>query len=256
MKITYEINPPKLVKGTFFDLERLNVDIDIMNSRALKVSNYVDGLHLTDSVLGIPRLSSIGAAGYLKKINNSLHLNCSIRVRDRNYNSLCQSVSDAILTGVDSLLILMGDKPAKVSGNSGLKPSTALSMLKQDQYSKHIKLNLSIPDSLDDKKLIESKIASRPNAFVTQSISSLDYLSKVVDLAKPNGIEVIACIMVPSIKNKFSSDMVGLNWSEYEKDPVDFILRVGKITNEILLTSPNSFDDGLELLKQLRPNTS
>ena len=51
MAIRYEINPPKISDNT----ERL----EILNSRIKQVSDVCDGIHLTDSVLGIERISPI-----------------------------------------------------------------------------------------------------------------------------------------------------------------------------------------------------
>src|ERR687887_2797017 len=134
MKIAYELNPPKIVKGERFDLAQLNEDMQVMAGRAGQLSGLVSGIHLTDSVLGIPRVSSVTAAGYIKGRVDAGKLSCSIRVRDRNFTSLCQAVSDAILIGVDSLLVLMGDDPADGPSDSGLRPSAAVKMLKKEGY--------------------------------------------------------------------------------------------------------------------------
>jgi hypothetical protein len=58
--------------------------------------------------------------------------------------------------------------------------------------------------------------------------------------------------MIPSEKNKVSAEMIGLDWKEYQNNPIDFIKNAGKIANEVLLTSPNSFRFGLQLLKELK----
>jgi hypothetical protein len=56
---------------------------------------------------------------------------------------------------------------------------------------------------------------------------------------------------VPGDKNKFSAETIGLDWKEYENNPVDFVRQAGKIADEVTLTSPGSFSVGLEFLKQL-----
>ncbi|HZA70729.1 MAG TPA: hypothetical protein VE548_13625, partial [Nitrososphaeraceae archaeon] len=117
MKISYELNPPKIMIGDsdYFDAMRLNQELQILLNRSSELVNLVNGIHLTDSVLGIPRVSSITAASYLMKNAadiKRLKLSCSVRTRDRNFTSFCQFVTDAILVGVESLLILKGDKPA------------------------------------------------------------------------------------------------------------------------------------------------
>jgi hypothetical protein len=58
--------------------------------------------------------------------------------------------------------------------------------------------------------------------------------------------------MLPSQKNKRSAELIGLNWQEYEKEPIEFIRNCGRIADEILLTSPNHFALATEILKELR----
>src|SRR5215211_7178192 len=85
MKVAYELNPPKIVKGEKFDLVQLKGNIQQMIDRASQLYGLVRAFHLTDSVLGIPRVSSIIAGSYIKRhINAEESLNYSIRVRDRN----------------------------------------------------------------------------------------------------------------------------------------------------------------------------
>jgi 5,10-methylenetetrahydrofolate reductase len=255
MKVAYELNPPKIATGERFDLMQLNGNIHAMVDRASQLSGLISGIHLTDSVLGITRMSSITAARYIKvHMDTEARLSCSIRVRDRNFTSLCQAVSDAILVGAESVLILMGDEPADRLGDSGLRPSTAVRMLKKEGYGLNIKLDLSFPAKVKDKSAqsIRNKLEVRPHSFVTQSISSLSDLGEVIDIAKPYGIKITAVVMVPSEKNRQSASLIGLDWSEYHSDPVDFVRQAAKMADRVLLTSPNSFGSGLELLQQLK----
>jgi 5,10-methylenetetrahydrofolate reductase len=255
IKIAYELNPPKIVKGERFDLGQLKGNIDQMLNRASQLRGLVPGIHLTDSVLGIPRLSSVTAARYIREyIDTEAKLSCSIRVRDRNFPSLCQAVSDAILIGAESVLLLMGDEPADKLGGSGLRPSMAVKMLKDYGYDSNIKLDLSFPAKVKNNsaKSIKNKLEANPHSLVTQSISSLSDLGEIADLARSHGIKVTAVVMVPSEKNRQSASLIGLDWSEYEANPVDFILQAAKIADRVLLTSPNSFALGLDLLLQLK----
>src|SRR5919108_880984 len=255
MNVAYELNPPKIVTGERFDLMQLNSNIHAMVERASQLSGLIGGIHLTDSVLGIPRMSSVSAARYIKgHIDAAARLSCSIRVRDRNFTSLCQTVSDAVLVGAESVLILMGDEPADRLGDSGLRPSAAVRMLKKEGYSLNIKLDLSFPAKIKDKSAqsIKNKLEVTPHSLVTQSISSLSDLGEIVDLAKPHGIKITAVVMVPSEKNRQSASLIGLDWSEYESNPVDFVRQAAKIADRVLLTSPNSFGSGLELLRQIK----
>jgi len=252
MKISYELNPPKLVKNEYFEISLLQKEIRNLIERAFSLNGLVDGIHLTDSVLGVPRLSSVTAASYIRNSGIALSLSCSLRVRDRNFTSIFQFVSDATLVGVKSLLVLLGDKPSKDSGDSKLVPSEIVKVLRSERYDTGVELNLTVPSKIRNISSIRKKIEAKPNALVTQSISSLSNLGEIVDVARPFGIGVVACIMTPSKKNEFSAEMIGLDWTEYQKEPVDFLKEAGKCANEILLTSPNSFKDGLELLKALK----
>jgi hypothetical protein len=289
----------------YFDAMRLNQELQILLNRSSELVNLVNGIHLTDSVLGIPRVSSITAASYIMKNAadiKRLKLSCSVRTRDRNFTSFCQFVTDAILVGVESLLILKGDKPAaaavdvdvaskdvaskdvaedddddhskkegrgereeeaigrrrrrtgQVQKSSGLKPTSILSFLNDKKYNNSIHLNLSVPSKISsyhNRSLLEKKIEARPYSWVTQLISSLSDLGEIVDIAKSFKIKVVACIMVPSDKNRRSADIIGLDWKEYEKNPVDFIKAASTLADEVLISSPNSFRTGIELLRSL-----
>lgn len=250
MKISYEMNPPKIVRNALFDLDSLKQDLDKFHKRVSRLVNLVDSIHLTDSVLGIPRISSISAAQDIRKSHNSVKLRCSIRVRDRNLSAIIQLVCDAIIVGVDGLLIVKGDKPERPSIDSGLKPSNVVKILNEQGFGDKIKLFLSVPCNPDLNK-IQQKIDAEPYGFITQSINSLGLLQEIVDNVKPHGIKVVPCVMVPSPKNKESANMIDLDWSNYEKEIEPFIRRSHDMCGEVLVTSPNSFDDGINLLNRL-----
>jgi 5,10-methylenetetrahydrofolate reductase len=252
MKLNFELNPPKIVKDEHFNVWNIREDVQQLVDRASKLAGFVNGIHLTDSVLGIPRISSVTAASFIiKSTPNHPALSCSVRTRDRNFTSICQFVSDAILLGVESLLLLMGDEPSDGPKDSGLKPSDALNMLRLERYNESINLDLTVPSAITSASSIRKKINAQPRAFVTQSISSLSDLDNIAHIAKSNNIKVVACIMIPGEKNKFSADTIGLDWKEYEKNAVDFVLQAGKIADEVTLTSPGSFKMGLEFINQL-----
>jgi 5,10-methylenetetrahydrofolate reductase len=252
MKVTFELNPPKIVKDQHFDLVPLNQEIQKFTKRASELVDLVDGIHLTDSVLGIPRISSVTAASFIKRDGNALNLSCSVRTRDRNYTSICQFVSDAILIGVKGLLVLMGDDSIDGSRDLGLKPTSVLKMLYYEKYNSVIDFYLTIPAKIKSASCIQKKIDAKPSAFVTQSIASLAELGEIVDVARSHKIPVVACIMVPSKNNQTSAEMIGLDWKEYQNNAVDFIREAGDLASEVLLTSPNSFQSALELLERLR----
>jgi 5,10-methylenetetrahydrofolate reductase len=192
-------------------------------------------------------------ASIIKKYNDRIKISCSVRTRDRNLTSMYQAISDSVLYNIESLLILLGDQPSNDLGTYDLlKPSKVVNLLNSQEFKKSIKLNLSIPNKIRNINTIQKKIDAKPYAFVTQSIESLKDLENIMDLLRPFDIKVIACIMLPSQKNKRSAELIGLNWQEYEKEPIEFIINCGKIADEVLLTSPNHFALATEILKELR----
>ena len=65
-------------------------------------------------------------------------------------------------------------------------------------------------------------------------------------------ISLIPCVMVPSLKNQKAANMIGLDWSSYENNFYEFIEQIRELgINEILLTSPNSFDEGINVLEKI-----
>ena len=253
MIISYELNPPKILPNNYFSYSDLSSNIENVKKKVMILDEYINCLHFTDSVLGIPRLSSITMASIIKKYNAKLKISCSVRTRDRNLISMYQTISDSILLNIESLLIILGDQPRNDLENQELlKPSKVVQQLNSQEFNRSIKLNLSIPNKIRNINTIKRKIDAKPNAFVTQSIESLTDLENIIDQVRPFDIKVVACIMVPSEKNKKSAELIGLNWKEYEKEPIEFIKNSGKIADEVLITSPNHFALATEILKELK----
>ena len=253
MIINYELNPPKILPKDYFNYSNLLEDIENVKKKVKAIQEYSNSIHFTDSVLGIPRLSSITMASIIKKYNDTIKISCSIRTRDRNLTTMYQTISESILYNIDSLLILLGDQPRNDLGaQNTLKPSKVVNLFNSQEFKKSIKLNLSIPNKIENIKTIQRKIDAKPYAFITQSIESLKDLDNIINIIRPFGIKVIACIMLPSQKNQRSAELIGLNWEEYEKEPIEFIRNCGRIADEVLLTSPNHFALAIEILKELK----
>jgi 5,10-methylenetetrahydrofolate reductase len=253
LKISYELNPPKILPNNYFSYSDLSSNIENVKKKVMILDEYINCLHFTDSVLGIPRLSSITMASIIKKYNAKMKISCSVRTRDRNLISMYQTISDSILLNIESLLIILGDQPKNDLENQELlKPSKVVQQLNSQEFNRSIKLNLSIPNKIRNINTIKRKIDAKPNAFVTQSIESLTDLENIIDQIRPFDIKVVACIMIPSEKNKKSAELIGLNWKEYEKEPIEFIKNSGKIADEVLITSPNHFALATEILKELK----
>ncbi|HVE37787.1 MAG TPA: methylenetetrahydrofolate reductase, partial [Nitrososphaeraceae archaeon] len=111
IKVIYEMNPPKVLYNNYFDSKNINKNIDLFLSRTKRISEFVDGVHITDNVLGIPRVSSLIIVSMLKKMGISKPISCTCRLYDKNLISVLQFVTDSIIAGVYSILILRGDEP-------------------------------------------------------------------------------------------------------------------------------------------------
>ena len=163
-----------------------------------------------------------------------------------------QFVTDSIIAGVYSILILRGDEP--VIGNKivEIPPTKIIKTLSEHNFNNFIKLDLSFPNKIENSAKVKNKLEARPRAFITQSISSKENLKAIVELSKPYNIDVIPCIMCPSKRNEVSAKNIGLDWSSYANEPEKFISDVSNLTNKVLLCSPNSFEEGLDLVKRLK----
>lgn len=299
MKIIYEINPPKIFYNhQMFYYSLLDKEISKFIQRTKDVLKYTDYIHITDSVLGIPRISSTQAVQILashnlkrkniddnfckseesqllvpsekrteiatnddkenrkntQKYEKNIKISCSIRNRDRNINSIIQIVTESIYLKITDLLFIMGDMPNYEDANNQKflsKPTETIKILNQSGFNKYINLNLSVSNRVTEEKKIEKKIKSKPYAMVTQTISSFNEINHLVEILKPHSIKLIPCIMVPSEKNLKAAKMIGLDWEEYSKDFYNFLFDVEKITDTILLTSPNDFQSGIDILKRV-----
>ena len=134
MTVRYEINPPKVsddgqnARNILF--ERINM-----------IDSVCNGIHLTDSVLGIPRVSPFEIAKKIRESNKDMKITCSLRVRDRNLNELKKIVEESIGT-VDGILVLMGDKSDKSTNKEELIPSQVVKALNEDGFGKKTELFL------------------------------------------------------------------------------------------------------------------
>jgi 5,10-methylenetetrahydrofolate reductase len=258
MNVIYEINPPKILHDSVININTINQEIEKFLSRTQILTKHTDFIHITDSVLGIPRISSVHAAAliteYLK--NDQLKISCSVRTRDRNINSLIQFATQSVYLKIKDLLFIMGDKPQlnnKTPVDYPLsKPTDVIKTLNSLGYSDLINLNLSIPNRIININNFKKKTQANPYGFVTQSIKSVQEVKDIKRLLDPSPIKLIPCIMIPSEKNNQAAKMIGLDWKGYENNLLEFILQVGELVDQILITSPNSFSEGLDILSKIK----
>ena len=242
MTVRYEINPPKISDGE-------HNARSVLSERIETISSVCDGIHLTDSVLGIPRVSPFEIAKQIREYNKKIKLTCSLRVRGKNLNDIEEIVEQSIGT-VDGILVLMGDKSDTMSSKAELIPSQVVKTLNDNGLGKKIELFLSIPSNPDFAK-ITKKIDARPAGFVTQVIHSNDQIEKIVGYLGHNGFKIIPCLLLPSKNNVKSAEFLKIDWSNYENDVVGFINKIHSMTDDILITSPNDFKRAYETISKL-----
>ena len=204
MTLRYEINPPKIVPNSNLSDEQSLELLDKVKMRVSEIDNLCDGLHFTDSVLGIPRVSPITTGDLIRKSNQKIEITVSLRVRDKNLNTLTQLMEDVVSTRLNGVLILKGDPSPNEQYDSGLIPSKTVKYFKELGFDKKIDLYLSLPSNPNFDK-IQKKIDAEPTGFITQVIQSIDEVSRIRDNLKPKGFKIIPCILLPSEKKKKSS---------------------------------------------------
>ena len=242
MTIRYEINPPKISDD---GQDARNV----LFGRIKIISSVCDGIHLTDSVLGIPRVSPFEIAKQIREYNKNIKLTCSLRVRDKNLNDIEKIVQESVGT-VDGILVLMGDKSHTTSDTAELVPSQVVKALNDNGLGKKIELFLSIPSNPNFAK-IQKKIDAKPTGFFTQVIHSKEQIEKIVSGLKPNNSKIIPCLLIPSQKNLKSAEFLKIDWSNYKEDILGFINEIHSVTGDVLITSPNDFKRAYETISKL-----
>ena len=242
MTVRYEINTPK-ISDDGQDAR------NILLERITKISSICDGVHLTDSVLGIPRVSPFEIAEKIHESNKDIKITCSLRVRDKNLNEIEKIVQESIGI-VDGILVLMGDKSDATSNKEELIPSQVVRTLDENGLGKKTELFLSIPSNPNFAK-IQKKIDAKPAGFFTQVIHSKDQIEKISNHLGSNGFKIIPCLLLPSHKNLKSADFLKIDWSDYKENIVGFINEIHNITSDILITSPNDFKRAYETISKL-----
>ncbi len=241
MTIMYEINPP-----------RISADQNILNTlfeRIESISSVCDGIHLTDSVLGIPRISPLNIAKKIRETNQKIKLTCSLRVRDKGLNTIEEIVKESVGI-VDGILILMGDKSNTSQDKTNLVSSQVVTALNDNGFGEKLELFLSIPASPNFAK-IQKKINAKPRGFFTQIVNSKAMVQRMTDFLKPKGFRVIPCLLLPSEKNSKSAELLKIDWSDYKDDFIEFASEIHNSADDILISSPNDFKGAHETLSKL-----
>lgn len=249
MTVRFEVNPPKIIQNSALS-DKLEENLEKLKQRVFELSLNCDSIHITDSVLGVSRVSPITVGSQIKNEIKKMNITTSLRVRDRNLISLTQKICDSVLLDLDGVLILKGDPPPTGPKDSKLVPSEVVKNLKELGFDKKIDLYLSLSNNPDFGKL-SKKIDAEPTGFVTQVIHSEDQVQRIVDELKPQGFKIIPCILLPSEKNSKSADFLKLDWSNYKERVIDFVKSIHKMTGDVLITSPSDFTTARQTISEL-----
>jgi len=241
MTILYEINPPRIPD----DQNILNTVLERIES----ISHVCDGIHLTDSVLGIPRISPLNIAKKIRETNQKIKLTCSLRVRDKELNTIEKIVKESVGI-VDGILILMGDRTNTNNDKTNLVSSQVVTALNDKGFGEKLELFLSIPATPNFTK-IQKKINAKPKGFFTQVVSSKAMVQRITDYLKPSGFRVIPCLLLPSEKNSKSAEFLKIDWSNYKNNFLEFAQQIHDLAGDILISSPNDFKGAHETLSKL-----
>ena len=250
MAIRYEINPPKINQELSLSDEEIIKLLDKVKHRVSEIETKCDGIHFTDSVLGIPRVSPVTTGALIRKSNQKIQITTSLRVRDKSLSTLTKLMDDIFSNKLNGVLILKGDASPNEKKDSGLIPSQTAKYFKDAGFDKKMDIFLSLPNNPDFDK-IQKKIEAEPTGFITQVIHSINEVSRISDKLKPCGFKIIPCVLLPSEKNTKSAQFLKLDWSNYKDSPLDFINKIHEITGDVLITSPNDFNYAKEILDKL-----
>jgi homocysteine S-methyltransferase len=250
MVIRYEINPPKINQEASVSDEETRKILDKVKLRVSEIEQKCDGIHFTDSVLGIPRVSPVTTGALIRESNKKIQITTSLRVRDKSLSTLTNLMEDVISSKLNGVLILKGDASSNEQKDSGLIPSKTVKYFKDLGFDKKMDIFLSLPNNPDFNK-IQKKIEAEPTGFITQVIHSIEEVSRIFDKLKPNGFKIIPCVLLPSEKNAKSAQFLKLDWSNYKENTLDFINDIHEITGDVLITSPNDFIYAKEILGKL-----
>jgi len=224
MPISYEVNPPKIDQNQKLAGNEVKTILNKLLQRISEIKNHCKGIHVTDSVLGIPRVPPITTSSFVRNQDHNLDITVSMRIIDKTITSITDLVNDAIVQNLNGVLVLKGDPPMySTTKNSTLIPSQVVKHFNELGFGKKIDFFLSLPSNPDFNK-IQKKIDAEPKGFITQVIHSVDQVSRIVDTLTPQGFKIIPIIMIPSEKNSKSAEFLKLDWSNYQDNVIDFII--------------------------------
>lgn len=243
MTIRYEANPPKTGPSV--------VGQDAMErfvERMWNISDVCGGIHITENVLGMPRISPVLAGRMLRDRGADVPMTVSMRVRDKTVSDIDHFVRGSIEAGFSGLLVVAGDR-SPGAPDSGQVPSRVVERLCGNGVGSKIGLYLSVP-AVPNYEKMGRKLRANPKGFITQVVRKP---SQVEDIAANlAGYHIIPIVLFPSPKNQKAAAFLDLNMSEYSNNFSQFVKKIHDITGDVLLTSPGDYAGLYEFLSHNR----
>lgn len=241
MVLLYEANPPKLDGGGAgamgWFVERLR-----------DVSDVCGGVHITENVLGMRRISPILVGRRLQDAVPGVTMTLTMRVRDKNFADTDAFVAGAVKAGFSGMLVVAGD-PAPNTLPSGQVPSGVVRRLLRDQLAPGLDLYLSIPAE-PDYAALAPKLDAGPKGFITQVIQSPGQVeSMVASLPK---YDILPIVLYPSPKNQKAATFLDIDMGAYSNGFERFMRRIHDATGNVLVTSPGDYAGLYEFLSKNR----
>ena len=104
MTIRYEINPPKVSNNNDAQIAKLE-------DRIKQIGNFCDGIHVTESVLGIPRIPPLEIAKNIKEKKPKLKVTVSLRTIDKTTEQIYSTLNKLIENNIDGCLLYTSPSP-------------------------------------------------------------------------------------------------------------------------------------------------
>ena len=145
----------------------------------------------------------------------------------------------------------MGDKSNTNNDKTNLVSSKVVELLNDKGFNDKLELFLSIPANPNFAK-IQKKIDARPKGFFTQIVNSQAMVQRITDYLKPKGFRIIPCLLLPSEKNLKSAEFLKIDWSNYKDNFIEFANEIHKLSDDILISSPNDFQMAQTYLSKMK----
>lgn len=252
--IIAELDPPK----------HLNIDKFIEGAKAIDKKN-IEAITLADNSLASTRICNLATAALLKEHITTptlLHLTC----RDYNLIGLQSRLMGLDLLGINNILAITGD-PSKLGdfpGATSVYDVTSLKLIpfikqlndglgyngaslkKTTNFTVAAAYNPNVRDLSKTKRLVEKKIKSGADYFITQPVFEVDKIIQLAEFAAdyPNTPFFLGIMPITSYNNAIflHNEVPGIKLSE------DFLARLEEVKDDKEFCQKVALEESRKLL--------